>query len=86
MAAAYFFQRNFALELGRAVVARVPTHPVSLRFMAASLVHLGKLDEARAAIQQLLQANPDFAISKVRLCFRYPWLIPCVPQDFRCAP
>ena len=67
MAAAYFFQRNFALELGHGVVARVPTHPVSLRFMAASLVHLGKLDEL-VLHQQLLQANPDFAISKVRLC------------------
>jgi len=76
MAAAYFFQRDFqkALELARGVVARVPTHPVSLRWIAASLVHLGKLEEARAAIQKLRQAYPDFTVSKVRSYFRHPWM------------
>jgi adenylate cyclase len=76
MAAAYFFQRDFqkALELARGVVARVPTHPVSLRWIAASLVHLGKLDEARAAIQKLRQVHPDFTISRVRSYFRHPWM------------
>jgi adenylate cyclase len=87
MAAAYFFQRNFqrALELARGVVARVPTHPVSLRFIAASLVHLGKLDEARAAIQQLRQAYPNSAIKKVRSHFRYPWMTELYVDALRTA-
>jgi adenylate cyclase len=76
LAVTYFFQRNFqkALELARGVLARVPTHPVSLRFIAASLVHLGKIEEARATIQQLRQAYPDAAISKLRVYFRYQWM------------
>jgi adenylate cyclase len=76
MAAAYFFQRNFqkALELSRGVLARVPTHHVSLRFAAASLVHLGQLDEARATIQQLRHADRDAAISRTRAYFRHQWM------------
>jgi adenylate cyclase len=76
MSAAYFFQRKFdkALELARGVLARVPTHHVSLRFAAASLVHLGRLDEARATIQQLRHADPDAAISRTRAHFRHQWM------------
>ena len=87
MAAAYFFQRDFqkALELARGVVARVPTHPVSLRWIAASLVHLGKLDEARAAIQKLRQAYPDFTVSKVRSYFRHPWMTELYLDALRAA-
>jgi adenylate cyclase len=87
MAAAYFFQRDFqkALELARGIVARVPTHPVSLRWIAASLVHLGKLDEARAAIQKLRQAYPDFTVSKVRSYFRHPWMTELYLDALRAA-
>ena len=87
MAAAYFFQRDFqkALELARGVVARVPTHPVSLRWIAASLVHLGKLEEARAAIQKLRQAYPDFTVSKVRSYFRHPWMTELYLDALRAA-
>jgi adenylate cyclase len=87
MAAAYFFQRNFqkALELARGVLARVPTHPVSLRFIAASLVHLGKPDEAHAAIQKLLQAYPDFTISRVKSHFRHPWMTELYLDALRAA-
>ena len=87
MAAAYFFQRDFqkALELARGVVARVPTHPVSLRWIAASLVHLGKLEEARAAIQKLRQAYPDFTVSKVRSYFRRPWMTELYLDALRAA-
>jgi adenylate cyclase len=76
MAAAYFFKRNYekALELARGVIARVPTHPVSLRFAAASLVHLGKLDEAHATIQRLRLAYPNAAISNMRGYYRHPWM------------
>jgi adenylate cyclase len=76
MAAAYFFKRNFekALELAQGVIARVHTHPVSLIFAAASLVHLGKLDEARATIQQLRLAYSNAAISEMRGHYRYPWM------------
>jgi adenylate cyclase len=76
LAATYFFQRNFqkALELSRGVLARFPAHPVSPRRVAASLVHLGKLEEARATIQQLRHAHPDAAISKTRPYFRHQWM------------
>jgi len=76
MAVAYFFKTNFekALEFARGVIARVPTHPVSLSFAAASLVHLGKLDEARATIQRLRLAYPNAATSNWRGYYRYPWM------------
>jgi adenylate cyclase len=87
MAAAYFFQRNFekALELARGVIARVPTHPVSLGYAAASLVHLGQLDEARATIQQMRLSNPNAAISNTRLHFRYPWMVELLRDALRTA-
>jgi adenylate cyclase len=87
MAAAYFFKRNFekALELARGVIARVPTHPVSLRFAAASLVHLGKLDEARATIQRLRLAYPNAAISNMRGYYRHPWMRELLKDALRSA-
>jgi hypothetical protein len=69
----------------RGVLARVPTHPVSLRFIAASLVHLGKPDEAHAAIQKLLQAYPDMTISRVRSHFRHPWMTELYLDALRAA-
>ena len=93
MAAAYFFKRNYekALELARGVIACVPTHPVSLRFAAASLVHLGKLDEARATFQQLRLAYPNAALSNmggttaIHGCENFSGM-PCAPQDFLNEP
>jgi adenylate cyclase len=87
MAAGYFFQRNFekALELARGVIARVPTHPVSLRYAAAALVHLGQLDEARATIDQFRLWYPNATLSNTRTYFRHPWMVQLVRDALRTA-
>jgi adenylate cyclase len=53
MAAAHFFQRHFdeTVRLAEATLARTPKHPISLRYMTAALVHLGRLEEARIAAE-----------------------------------
>jgi adenylate cyclase len=37
----------------------VPTHNVARRYRAAALGHLGRIDEARAVIADLLNAQPS---------------------------
>ena len=87
MAAAYFFQRKFdkALELARGVVARNPGHPVSLKFSAAALVHLGQLDEARATIDKFRLWYPNAVLSNTRAHFRHPWMVQLYRDALRTA-
>jgi TolB-like protein/Tfp pilus assembly protein PilF len=41
-------------------------HPVAQSYLAAALAHLGRLKEARSAVQAGLAANPSFTISRFR--------------------
>ncbi|WP_157644271.1 tetratricopeptide repeat protein [Bradyrhizobium sp. WSM2793] len=41
-------------------------HPRSHFFLAAALAHLGRLDEARSAVQAGLALNPSFTIRRFR--------------------
>jgi adenylate cyclase len=77
MAAAHFFARRFeetvywterALEEAQMVVP--------LRYRAAALVHLGRLEEARSAMATILAKQPDLTIGFLRegFKFRYPWM------------
>ena len=87
MAAAHFYQRHFdqSEKLTRGILARFPSHPVSLRFLAASLVHLGRLDEARETIRRLLAVDPTTSISALRTNFRYPWMVELLAGTLRTA-
>jgi adenylate cyclase len=58
---AQFFCHDFevAAQNFRLTVRQVPGWPASYRFLAACYAHLGRLDEARAAIEQLRSIGAD---------------------------
>jgi adenylate cyclase len=41
-------------------------HPSTHRYLAASYAHLGRIDEARAALGQVLKLVPDFSLAEFR--------------------
>jgi hypothetical protein len=52
-----------------------PKHAVTLRYVATSLAHLGRPDEARQAFGELLQVQPNSTLSRSRHAqFRHPWM------------
>ena len=87
MAAAHFFQRHFdeALNLSNAVLARVPTSSVALRYQAASLFHLGRLEDAQETVRRLLATSPKSSISTMRASFRHRWMIDLLSTALRAA-
>jgi TolB-like protein/DNA-binding winged helix-turn-helix (wHTH) protein/Tfp pilus assembly protein PilF len=54
----------------RAALARNPAHMRARLWLAATLVQLGREDEAAWEVQELLTINPDFSLS--RLLFAFP--------------
>ncbi len=65
---AHYINGNFeeAASWGRLSAAHNGTQTSNLRTLIASLVVLGRLDEAREFAQQLLEMDPDFRVSKFR--------------------
>ena len=61
LAAAHFFAGHFdeTVNITGRILAEVPTHNVARRYRAAALGHLGRIDEARAVIADLLKAQPS---------------------------
>jgi len=51
-------------------ISEQDTWTASYRPLAASLAHLGRLDEARGVAAQLLAHDPDYHMAKVRLLYR----------------
>jgi len=58
----HFFLRQFdkAVEQFRRGVQESPGYPLPYRFLASCCAHMGRLDEARAAIASLREIAPDF--------------------------
>jgi adenylate cyclase len=48
-------------------IQREPSHPLPYLVLASSYVSLKRLDQARAAVQQLLRLNPAFSLAGLRL-------------------
>ena len=74
---AHFFARNFeeASARARRILVEWPQHAVTLRYLAASLAHLGRREEARAVVADLLQVQPNSSLSRSRHArFRHPWM------------
>ena len=86
MAGAYFFQKDFeeAVASTRSVLARLP-HPVSYKYLAASLVYLDRINEARDAVRQLLSFDPSVSISNSRMFFRHRWMVEHLTDGLRAA-
>ena len=88
MGASCFFARQFeetvrwtarALEQKRNAV-------VALRYRGAAFAHLGRLEEARSAMAELVAFQPDASMSVVRkLTFRYPWMKEMLVEGLRLA-
>ncbi|MGI9383622.1 MAG: adenylate/guanylate cyclase domain-containing protein [Methyloligellaceae bacterium] len=67
LAAAHFFSAHYAAaaEWARKAHAQKPDFAVALRYLAASLAHMDRLDEARVAKEQLLSIQPHCTVSMV---------------------
>lgn len=68
LAAAHFFAGHLeeTVSLTGRILAEVPTHNVARRYRAAALGHLGRIDEARAVIADLLAAQPNSNLRSAR--------------------
>jgi adenylate cyclase len=74
---AQFFAREFdeAVERAKRLLVEWPHHAVTLRYLAASLAHLGRLDEARIVVGDLLKAQPNSSLGRSRHArFRHRWM------------
>ena len=68
LAAAHFFAGHFeeTVSLTSRILAEVPTHNVARRYRAAALGHLGRIDEAKVVIADLLAAQPNSNLRSAR--------------------
>jgi adenylate cyclase len=68
IAACHFFAERFehAVEWATRVRSSGPNFPVALRFLAAAYGHLGRLQEAREVVEQLLVLQPNSTVSRAR--------------------
>jgi adenylate cyclase len=76
--AAHFFARRLdeAVVWSRRSIVDTPTNSAGLRYLAASLAHMGQLEEAHRTIADLLAVQPNSSLSRSRSSgFRYPWMV-----------
>ena len=59
-------EHEAAVEWTAKALQDVPNHAASLRYRAASLGLLGRLEEGRQVVQRLLELVPDFTIARAR--------------------
>ena len=64
MAHAMAGQNETAVEFGENAVARAPENPLAHRNLAIPLTNLGRMDEAKAALSNLLRLIPDYSVEK----------------------
>ena len=85
---AHFFAKRFeiAAETLQQVLAEAPSHNVARRYLAASLVYLNRLDEAKAVMSDLLASQPRLSIERLRLNrFGKPWMADLLAAALRQA-
>jgi TolB-like protein len=74
---AHFFARRFeaCIDWGRRATDESPSINIARRHVAAALAHLGRIDEARAEIAEVLRRQPGSSLARSRLSsFRHPWM------------
>ena len=80
MALALYFCREYAaaVEAARDAIRSYPDHPLIYRLLAASLGQIGRIEEAKEALEKAIAIAPaefdSYARGYVRE--RYPWLRP----------
>jgi adenylate cyclase len=76
-AVAHFFARRFeeSLYWGRRATAITPQARIPLWCAAAALGHLGRLEEAHAEIDRILELHPAATLARARIAsFRHDWM------------
>jgi adenylate cyclase len=60
IAESYYIERDYerVIQIAQQVIRRYPNNPQSYRWLAAALGQVGRLDEAKAALQTLIKTNP----------------------------
>ena len=59
---------------------------IARRHVAAALAHLGRVEEARAEIAEVLKRQPDLSLARSRLSsFRHPWMYDLYLEGLRKA-
>jgi adenylate cyclase len=77
MAAAHFFARRFedCITWGRRATDEAAGANIARRHVAAALALVGRIDEAKAEIGEVLKRQPNSSLARSRLSsFRHPWM------------
>ena len=78
IAVAHFFARRFeeCVHWGGRATAITSRASTARRFVVAALAQLGRLDEARGEVAELLEHNPTASLRRARLSsFRHEWML-----------
>src|SRR5215204_2409632 len=86
---AHFVARRFeeAEKAARRGIAQMTRNTASRRLLAASLAHLGRVEEAREVVKELLILQPNYTLSFTRRFPRYrpPWMPELLIEGLRKA-
>jgi adenylate cyclase len=87
-AAVYCFQQQFEQSVywAEKALGQMPLHLPSMRFLAASLSHLGKLEEAKLVVSRILLTDAVSSLSRFsRRRWRHEWMYDLVVAGLRQA-
>jgi tetratricopeptide (TPR) repeat protein len=77
LSCAHYFARRFekSLDAGKRALALAPTANTARKYVAASLAQLGRVDEARAQVAELIKYQPNASLAFFRgNSFRFKWM------------
>ena len=64
-----------SIDWGRRAIAIAPAANIARRQVAAALAHLGRIEEAKAEIAEVLKHQPNASLARSRLSsFRHDWM------------
>ena len=88
LSCAHYFARRFeeAIQAGKRALTFAPQANIARKYVAASLAHLGRIDEARAEIAELIKYQPSASLALFRRRqFRHKWMHEMNFEDLRKA-
>jgi adenylate cyclase len=88
MASVSFFDRRFeeCVDWTSRVLEQQPTWVPALRYRAAALAHLGRMEEAKAVVERANHIQPSSTLTRMTLYkFRHPWMIELYMGGLRLA-
>jgi tetratricopeptide (TPR) repeat protein len=68
MAMVRFVERRYGetVEWAKCSIQRNPRFPLAWRLMAASYAHLGRMDEAHKALEEMFRLQPEFSLAAAK--------------------